>query len=75
MRTSICTAVSLETLYKISGQTESCFGTGARGTWQAMSFTYFASSSPLKLYRHSSFNLARNTCSFCWCYIFSSEYS
>ena len=47
-------------------------GTGARGTWQPISFTYFASSSPSKFSWHSSFNLAsRNTCSFYWCIIFS----
>ena len=46
-------------------------GTGCRGTWQPMSFIYFASSSPSKFAWHSFFNLARSTCSFYWCYIFS----
>ena len=31
---------------------------------------FFASSSPLKLSWHSSFNSARSACSFYWCYIF-----
>ena len=53
--------VFLEILHKISSQ---------RGTWQLIIFTYFASSSALKLSRHFSFNLARSTYSFYWCYIF-----
>ena len=49
-------------LYKISkGKRASCCGTGARGTWQLMIFTYFASSSPSKFSWRSSFNLARST--------------
>ena len=48
--------------------------TGARGTWQPMIITYFASTSPLKFSWHSSFNLARSTCSFYWWYIFCFEY-
>ena len=46
-------------------------GTGAQGTWQPMIFTYFASSSPSKFFWHFTYNLARNTCTFYWCYIFS----
>ena len=34
-------------------------------------FTYFTSSSSLKFSLHSSFNLAKSTYSFYWCYIFS----
>ena len=44
------------------------------GTWQPMIFTYFASTSPLKFYWYSSFNLARSMFSFYWCYIFSFGY-
>ena len=56
---------------KFQGKRASRSGTGARGTWQPMIFTYFPSSSPSKFSWHSSFNLARSTCSFYWCYIFS----
>ena len=56
---------------EFQGKRTSCSGTGARGTWQPMIFTCFASSSPSKFSRHSSFNLARSMCPFYWCYIFS----
>ena len=56
---------------KFQGKRANCSGTGARGTWQPMIFTYYASSSPSKFSWDSSFNLARSTCSFYWCYIFS----
>ena len=60
---------------KFQGKRASRFGTGARGIWQSVIFTYFFSSSPLRFLWHISFNLARSTCSFYWCYIFSFEYS
>ena len=54
---------------KFQGKRANCSGTGVRGTWQPMIFTYYASSSPSKFSWDSSFNLARST--FYWCYIFS----
>ena len=56
---------------KFQGKRESRSNTGARGTRQHMIFTYFVSSSPSKFSCRTSFNLARSTCSFYWCYIFS----
>ena len=56
---------------KFQGKPESRSGTGAQGTRQLMIFTCFASTSPSKFSWHYSFNLARITCSFYWCYIFS----
>ena len=55
---------------KFQGKPASRSGTGARWTYQPMIFTCFTSSSPSEFSWHSSFNLARSTCSFCWCYIF-----
>ena len=60
---------------KFQSKRASCSSTGARRTWQPMIFTYFASNTILKFSWHSSLNLARSTCSFYWCYIFSFEYS
>ena len=56
---------------KFQGKRASRSGTGARGTWQPMIFTYFASSSRSKFSWQSLFNLDRNTCSLYWCNIFS----
>ena len=64
--------------WKFQSKRASRPGTGARRTWQPMIFTCFAASSPLKFSWHSSFNLARRTCSFYWYYLFigiSFEYS
>ena len=55
---------------KFRGKPESHSGADGRGTWQPSIFTYFASSSQSKFSWHSSFNLARTTCFFYWCYIF-----
>ena len=46
-------------------------GTGTQGTWQPMSFTYLDSILSSKFPWHSSLNLARSTCSFYWCCVFS----
>ena len=59
---------------KFQGKRASRSGTGARGTWQSMIFTYFASSSALKFSWYFSFNIAGSTCSFNWCYIFSFDH-
>ena len=56
---------------KFQSKRASCSGTGVRGTWQPMIFTYFTSSSSSKFSWHSSFNLARSTYSYYWCYIFT----
>ena len=56
---------------KFQGKKASRSSTGTWATWKPMCFTYFASSLPPKFSRHSSFNLARNTCSINWCYNFS----
>ena len=68
-RTPFCTVVFCETLPKFQSKRASRSGTGSRGTWKPMIFTYFPSSSPLKFSWHSSFNLARSTCSLYWRYI------
>ena len=60
----------LKLCIKFWGKWASSAGTGARGIWQLMIFTFFAFGSPLNFSWHSSFNLARSTCSFYWCYIF-----
>ena len=53
---------------KFQGKRGSSSGTGEHGNlWF---FSRFTSSSQLKFFWHSSFNLARSTCSFYWCYIF-----
>ena len=52
-------------------------GTGALGTWQHDNLWFsfiFTSSSPLKFSWYSSFHIARSTCTFFWCHIFSFEY-
>ena len=46
------------------------YGTGARGTWQRLSFTYFASISPSNFSWHSSLSLVRSMHSFNWCCMF-----
>ena len=55
---------------KFQGKRACHSSTGTWTTWQPISFTYFASSLSSKFSRHSSFNLARNTCSINWCYNF-----
>ena len=72
--THFFTAVLCETLYKISRQTGKSFWYWRSEnmiTYDFYLFPCFASSSPLKFSWNASFNLARSTCFFYWCYIFS----
>ena len=55
---------------KFQGKRVSRYGIGARGTWQRMSFTYFASISPSNFSWHTLLNLVRSTHSFYWCCMF-----
>ena len=67
--TSFCAAVFRYTQLKFSRQTDKPLWYGTRGTWQPMVFSYFASSSPLKISWPSSFNSATSACSVYWRYI------